>query len=652
MIVRLALVAALTSSGLLPTAAGPAPVVQTAAATDAVVAPATADPTSSDPADGASEDVTVTEVGVTVEPEAGPASPAPPLAADVVRDGDSVVAGAVVDDPAGDRAVSDVLETDGFQTVGVTWPQGSDAEGLDPQVRTRAADGTWSDWHDLSVSDDAPDAGSPDAEHAVRGGTDPLWVGDADAVQVSFAAGAADPADMSLTLVDVPDVAAGSASASGAVATGTATVSSALYMSSSAGVVQTATGMPHVISREEWGARPQVCQPAVASSLVGAVVHHTADPNTYSTVAEAERRIRADQAYHIDARGWCDIGYNFVVDKWGNIYEGRDNSMTQAIIGVHAGGFNTGTLGVSMLGTYDSAPPAATVQAVAQIIGWRLGYYGINPQGTFTYHTLGGENSRYGVADVTMSRVIGHRDVAYTACPGNGGYAALPQIRSLAASYSFDARFAQSRSVVQAMYADILGRGVDPSGLQTWSTMLVGGSGLPALVASLTNSDEYVRMRISEAYRDTLGREPEPGGMDNWYRAIRAGVATVDDVERKFLSSGEFLARAGGTDAGYVERMYRSVLGRDASSAEVEYWSYQMGARGREAVTDSIWFSLEAAGYRAGTYYNTFLKRAPDAQGVLTWAKVLLARGEGAVRVGIAGSEEYRQRALVRYPVA
>ena len=110
--------------------------------------------------------------------------------------------------------------------------------------------------------------------------------------------------------------------------------------------MSTAADAPQIISREEWGARPQVCQPAVATALVGAVVHHTADPNDYSTVAEAERRIRADQAYHIDGRGWCDIGYNFVVDKWGNIYEGRDNSLTQPIIGVHAGGFNTGTLGV------------------------------------------------------------------------------------------------------------------------------------------------------------------------------------------------------------------------------------------------------------------------------------------------------------------
>lgn len=649
MIVRLALAAALVLSGLVPSAASSTTAVSSAGAIDAVLAEPAASSGTAGPSSGASGEVTVTEVGVSVAPRSGSVVADPPVRADVVHDGDSVVAGAVVDDPAGDRAVSDVLETDGFQTVGVTWPQGADAEGLDPQVRTRAADGTWSDWHDLPVSDDAPDAGSPDAEHALRGGTDPLWVGDADAVQVSFAADAADPADMSLALVDVPD-AAGSGSTSGALATGAATVSNALYMASSADVVQTATGMPHVISREEWGARPQVCQPAVASSLVGAVVHHTADPNTYTTVAEAERRIRADQAYHIDGRGWCDIGYNFIVDKWGNIYEGRDNSMTQAIIGVHAGGFNTGTVGVSMLGTYDSAPSAATVQSVAQIIGWRLGYYGINPQSTFTYHTLGGENSRYGVADVTMSRVIGHRDVAYTACPGNGGYAALPQIRSLAASYSFDARFAYARSVVRAMYNDLLGRAPDTSGLPYWSGTLVDGTGLPRLVDLLTSSPEYITKRITAAYREVLGRAPETGGLDYWLTRIQAGRATVDDVKRRFYDTDEYYQRSGGTDEGYVALLFPTILGRDATPSEVAHWASQIPVIGRGAVVDAIWFSHEAAMIRAGSYYRTFVQRAPDPSGQEYWANVLLTQGEGAVRIGIAGSAEYGARAQTRFP--
>lgn len=540
---------------------------------------------------------------------------------------DAVVAATLV----ADRVESQVVEPGAFQTLGVTWPRDALVDDLDLQVRTRAASGGWSAWVPLEIADEAPDAGTVDAGGS-RGGTSSLWVGESDAVQLSFGATPqGGPAGLALTLVDVPEEPAAAVMAPLAAVTGT----------------------PTVITREEWGARPQACQPDVATKgLVGAVVHHTAGSNDYTTVEQAERQIRGDQAYHIDGRKWCDIGYNFIVDKWGNIYEGRADSLTKPVIGVHAGGFNTATVGVSMLGNYETAvTPAAMVSAVAQIVGWRLGAYGIHPEGTMTYHTLGGDNSKFPAGtDVRLSRVFGHREVSYTTCPGRHGFAQMSTIRSMAASYGYDQRFIQANAVVKAMYEDILGRGVDPSGLQTWSAMLAGGSGLPALVSSLTSSDEYIRMRIRRAYVETLGREPEPAGADNWYRAIRAGGATVDDVQRKFMSTSEFHTKSGGTDAGYVTRMYPAAFGRPAAPDEVTYWVDLIAQFGREKVTDGLWFSGEAARRRAGVYYQTFLKRAPDPAGQAMWGTVLLRDGEGAVRIGIAGSEEYRQRALVRFP--
>jgi len=577
----------------------------------------------------------------------------PAVTAGEIEESPEVMAGradasvVVADDVVADRVASEVVETDGFQTLGVTWPEGSDVAGLAAQVRVRA-DGEWSGWLELEEVSDAPDAGTADAVNAVRGGTDPLWVGDADAVQLSFAATPdGGPDDMALVLVGSEEVPLAAEDVIvGSEAVGEAVIQQASYTQG----LLAAVASPAVISRAAWGARAQVCTPDVATQLVGAAVHHTAGSNDYATVAQAMQQIRNDQRYHIESRGWCDLGYNFVVDKWGNIYEGRANSLTQPVIGVHSGGFNTGTVGVSMLGTYDAAPSAATQQSVAQIIGWRLGYYGVAAQGSMTYHTGVGENSKYQNQDVTLPRVFGHRDVAYTACPGNGGYAALADIRVIADSYSYGERFRQAGAVVQALYADLLGRGVDPAGMQTWSDLLVGGAGGPVLVATLTGSDEYIVLRIRQAYLEVLGREPEATGLADWYRAIRAGAATVDDVQRRFLSSAEFMFRAGGTNEGYVRRMYASVLGRAASPSEVTLWVGQIGQRGREWVTDAIWFSLEAASWRAGAYYQTFLKRAPDPEGQATWARVLLTYGEGAVRIGIAGSEEYRMRALARYP--
>jgi Domain of unknown function (DUF4214) len=124
----------------------------------------------------------------------------------------------------------------------------------------------------------------------------------------------------------------------------------------------------------------------------------------------------------------------------------------------------------------------------------------------------------------------------------------------------------------------------------------------------------------------------------------------VDDVARTLYASQEFVNRSGGTDAGYLAMMYQSILGRTASPGEVASWVAKMHQYGRGWVVDQVWFSLEAASARAGAYYPLFLKRAADPVGRASWARVLLAHGEGAVRTGIAGSAEYRLLALTTYP--
>ncbi|VTR76229.1 N-acetylmuramoyl-L-alanine amidase [Cellulomonas hominis] len=337
---------------------------------------------------------------------------------------ETVVAGFVeAEEP--ERVVTAPVETAGAQTIGVTWPADVQAAALAPQARS-LTDGTWSEWTDLGASDVAPDDGTADAEHALRGGTDSLWVGEADAVQLSFAGTPeGGPSDMTLALVSSPEEEP--AAVDGAASSTDATFRTAAY-------VPTAVSAPAVYSRAQWGARGQVCAPDVASTLLAAVVHHTAGSNSYSTVAQAMQQIRNDQAYHIDGRGWCDIGYNFLVDKWGNVYEGRANSGTQPVIGVHAGGFNTSTVGISMLGDYSSVTPSAgTQESVARLIAWRLSQYHRDPTSTVGYTTWGGENSRYPAGTkLDLRVVVGHRDTAFTACPGNAGYATLDGIRARA----------------------------------------------------------------------------------------------------------------------------------------------------------------------------------------------------------------------------
>jgi SpoIID/LytB domain protein len=209
---------------------------------------------------------------------------------------------------------------------------------------------------------------------------------------------------------------------------------------------------------------------------------------------------------------------------------------------------------------------------------------------------------------------------------------------------------AQAAAIVRALYADILLRDVDSSGLTTWTRELLQGRSQTDLVAMLTRSDEYIRLRVAKAYREVLGREPDSAGADHWWRTIRAGRATVDDVQRRFYDSVEFYNQGGGTHGGFIDLLFDTMVKRAPTDSERQYWVSVMTVSGRAAAVDGIWFSLEAAKIRAGAYYQVFLKREPDAAGLLTWANVLLTRGEGAVRIGIAGSQEYRQLALIRYP--
>ena len=209
---------------------------------------------------------------------------------------------------------------------------------------------------------------------------------------------------------------------------------------------------------------------------------------------------------------------------------------------------------------------------------------------------------------------------------------------------------AASEAVVKALYQDLLGRAPDPTGLRGWSTALMQGTSQSALVASLTRSDEYIWSRVAKAYREVLGREPEQAGALNWLNAIKAGQATVDDVQRRFYDSTEYYLASGGTTEGYVKRLFMTMLRRPASATAVSTWVASFEQKGRAWVVDAIWFSSEAAAVRAGDYYGTFLGRAPDPTGQAAWAQVLLQHGEGAVRVGIAGSLEYRARAIARFP--
>lgn len=192
-----------------------------------------------------------------------------------------------------------------------------------------------------------------------------------------------------------------------------------------------ALAAPDIITREEWGADPGLLawEPSYAR-LQAAVLHHTAGTNTY-TAAQSAGIVQGIYRYHAVDRGWGDIGYNFLVDKYGQVFEGRQGSVgsppREMVVGGHARPANTGTLGISAMGDYTAvAVPAAIYDAYARVISWRFDLAGLDARDTSGIISPGSPTL---AAGVDLPRIFGHRDVAATACPGDAIHAAMAGLR-------------------------------------------------------------------------------------------------------------------------------------------------------------------------------------------------------------------------------
>ncbi|HEY5182050.1 MAG TPA: N-acetylmuramoyl-L-alanine amidase [Dermatophilaceae bacterium] len=181
----------------------------------------------------------------------------------------------------------------------------------------------------------------------------------------------------------------------------------------------------------------RTCSPDYSRTLKVGFVHHTVTSNNYAP-SDSAGIVRGIYAYHVNGNGWCDIGYNFLVDQYGQTFEGRFGGMDRPVIGAQAGGFNTDTFGVAALGTFTTAtPPAAMLASIGRVLGWKLGLHGRNARGSAVLTSGGGPYTQYPAGTPVMVGVVsGHRDVDLTECPGNALYAQIPALRYQAASYA------------------------------------------------------------------------------------------------------------------------------------------------------------------------------------------------------------------------
>lgn len=305
--------------------------------------------------------------------------------------------------------------------IGASWAKNS-APGAVLQYRLEAA-GRWGAWQ-VSDSDPAIEEGR---RLGARDGSDAIPVTGATRIQARLVGPSGAPKDARLSILDPSrsggDAAAVKEAASGSV--GRAGLRSAAGMS--AGVtavtaVPTEVGLPPIRTRGLWKANERITNSTdEMADPVGFTVHHTAGTNNY-TQAQVPRILRGIQQFHVRDRGWSDIGYNYLVDKWGGIWEGRRGSYGGNPRGAHTAGLNDSLVGISLIGDYEKVrPSAAAVQRISRIIAWKSQELELDPQGTMR---LKGRQRPV---------VVGHRDVNNTSCPGRYLYAELPDIRQKAA---------------------------------------------------------------------------------------------------------------------------------------------------------------------------------------------------------------------------
>ncbi|MGI5352783.1 peptidoglycan recognition protein family protein [Streptomyces sp. CA-250714] len=191
---------------------------------------------------------------------------------------------------------------------------------------------------------------------------------------------------------------------------------------------------PRIVTRKGWGADEKLREAGYAytKTVKAAFVHHTAMTNSYAC-SQAPSIIRAMYRYHVKSSKWRDIGYNFLVDKCGTIYEGRAGGVAKPVMGAHTYGFNTNSTGIAVLGSYDKKKPSKrTVKAIARLSAWKLGLFGVRA-GEKTWLKSGGGNKFKKGSRIRFHAVSGHKDGYVTECPGARLYGKLGAIRTAAA---------------------------------------------------------------------------------------------------------------------------------------------------------------------------------------------------------------------------
>lgn len=549
----------------------------------------------------------------------------------------------------------------GTQMVALSWD--GDASGPDGPasarlaLRSQAADGTWSDW--LPV---APDPNDQGGEGAGRVGSEVVWLGEQGAVAVEVRVDAGPIHGLELLRMRYQE-------GEPVPAPADATASRA------------ATAKPTIRPRSDWATKGWATQnsgcgsgPSVASSLKYAVVHHTASTNSY-TQGAVPALIRGIYEYHTSSLGWCDIAYNFVVDKYGGIWQGRSGDISKPVIGGHAKGFNTSSVGVTLLGQFEpgaspasAQPTSAMLDSTARLLAWKLSLSGLDPKGTV--RVTSGGSSRYPAGtSVTLPIISYHQQSSTTSCPGANVIAKMGALRDQVVRYTGStpttppptepgptdpdptrwAPFPDVQTLVYRQYVDFLRNPGTYDARLWWHTNLANGNNSRnQLITSLLSSPELQDRSASSVrlYFAYFNRAPDHSGLQYWWQWIDDGKG-IRTESAAFARSPEFTQRYGSlSDPDFVRLVYRNVMGREPDPDGYAFWTGRLRSRSESRGGMMVLFS-ESGEYKAKTQARTevvitheaMLGRAISTQNLREWELRVIAERTSLINQLFASSE-------------
>jgi hypothetical protein len=625
------------------------------------------------------------------EADVAPDEPAPSPAPDTVAAG----------------SVHTVDLVPGTQMIGFSWT-GVPAASIEFRTRDH---GSWSAWETFEADPgEGPDAPSE------RSGDAPVWLGGKGSDQVEvrmgdqdlpefevlrmhwdeseYATGPAAEPEPAVEPETAVEPEAGTEPEPGTEPENTTAGPTLTSTARATGAVASATPVPQprINLRSTWapdGWRSDIsgCGSSVPynSSISHAVVHHTATSNSYSQ-AQVPGIIAGMYRYHTDSLRWCDLAYNFVVDKYGGIWQGRSGDLNRFPQGGHARGFNSTSVGVTLLGQYHpGASPTADrptdvqISSLQQVLAWKLDQAGIDPTGTARVTSLGSTRYPSGTS-VTLPTINPHQDTSFTACPGTYVMERMAEVRTgtkaLIAAQSAPppappapppppappapppppaapwAPFSSPNAYVRQQAGDLYGR--PPTDVELWTYVVRFGQGRSAgevgeemagRPAAVNHGEPVVRL-----YHVAFDRIPDSPHFLWWRTRLRDG-ASLNEVASSLAGTQEFSNRYGHLgNAAYVAALYQLAIGRAPTGLEHVQDTARLDRRQVTRAQLLLEFSeaptLRWTSHnrvRVVTTYYAMLGRVPPPANLANWS----SRPLHEMVTAIVGLREYRDRATL-----